>query len=108
MRLLGSSPRVIVDHFGISVADVNAVIDQKVVKLDNGYRLRAVALDLDRLEEIQARFLRDALSGDLALGHLWLKLAERKAAALGTDAFCSAAASRWRRPQKSNSRFCSR
>jgi hypothetical protein len=57
-----------------------------MVKLDNGYRLRAVALDLERLEAMQARFLHDALSGDLAAGHLCLKIAERRAAMLGTDA----------------------
>ena len=68
MRLLGSSPRVIADDFGISVAEVDAAVDGKMVKLNNGYRLRAVALDLERLEAMQARFLRDALNGDLAAG----------------------------------------
>jgi len=86
MRLLGSSPRVIADDFGISVAEVDAAVDGKMVKLNNGYRLRAVALDLERLEAMQARFLRDALNGDLAAGHLCLKIAERRAAMLGTDA----------------------
>jgi len=32
---------------------------------------------------MQARFLRDALNGDLAAGHLVLKICERRAAALG-------------------------
>jgi len=86
MRLLGSSPHVIADHFGISIADVDAAVDGKMVKLDSGYRVRAVALDLERLEAMQARFLRDALDGDLAAGHLCLKIAERRAAMLGTDA----------------------
>ena len=57
-----------------------------MVRLDNAYRLRAVALDLERLEAMQARFLHDALNGDLGAGHLCLKIAERRAAMLGTDA----------------------
>jgi hypothetical protein len=48
MRLLGNSPREIADHFSISIADVDAAVDGKMVKLDNAYRLRAVALDLER------------------------------------------------------------
>jgi hypothetical protein len=86
MRLLGNSPRAIADDFGISIHDVDAAVDEKMVKIDNAYRLRAAALDLERLEAMQARFLRDALSGDLAAGHLCLKIAERRAAMLGTDA----------------------
>jgi hypothetical protein len=86
MRLLGSSPRAIADDFGISVADVNAAVDGAMVKVDNAYRLRAMTLDLERLEAMLARFLGDALNGDLAAGHLCLKIAERKAAMLGTDA----------------------
>ena len=57
---------------------MDAAVDGKMVKLNNGYRLRAVALDLERLEAMQARFLRDALAGDLAAGHLCLKIAERR------------------------------
>src|SRR5262249_46700843 len=57
VRLLARSPRVIV---GISIADVNAAVDGKMVKLDNRYRV------------------------DLAAGHLCLN--ERSAAMLGTDA----------------------
>jgi hypothetical protein len=86
MRLLGSSSREIADHFGISVAAVNAAVDGWMVKVDNGYRLREVVLDLERLEAMQARFLRDGLAGDLAAGHLCLTIAERRAAMLGTDA----------------------
>jgi hypothetical protein len=86
MRLLGSSTRAIADDLGISVAAVEEAVDRTMVKVDNDYRLRAVRLDLERLEAMQARFLRDALSGDLAAGHLCLKIAERRAAMLGTDA----------------------
>ena len=86
MRLLGSSPRAIADDLGISVAAVEEAVDRTMVKVDNDYRLRAVRLDLERLEAMQARFLHDALSGDLAAGHLCLKIAERRAAMLGTDA----------------------
>jgi hypothetical protein len=58
--LLARSPRVIADHFGISIADVNAAVDGKIVKLDNGYRV------------------------DLSAGHLCLN--ERSAAMFGIDA----------------------
>lgn len=86
MRLIGTSVRAIADHFAISVADVNRIVDSRMVKLDNALRVRAVALDYERLEEMQIRFLRDALKGDVTAGHLVLKIAERRAAMLGTDA----------------------
>jgi hypothetical protein len=86
MRLAGTSPRKIAEHFAISIAEVNRIVDRQMVKVDNGFRLRAVALDLERLEEMQMRFLRQALAGDAAAGHLVLKIQERRAAMLGTDA----------------------
>lgn len=85
MRLLGRSPRTIARDFGLSLADVDKIVDAQTLKVDAGYRLRTLKLDLDRIEMLQSRYLRDALNGDLAAGHLWLRLAERKAAALGTD-----------------------
>ncbi len=57
-----------------------------MLKIDNAYRMRAMALDLGRLEAMLACFLDDALRGDLVAGHLCLKLAERRAAMLGTGA----------------------
>jgi hypothetical protein len=66
----------IADDLDISVAAVEEVVDRTMLKVDNDYRLRAVRLDLERLEAMQARFVRDALGGDLAAGHLCLKIAE--------------------------------
>jgi hypothetical protein len=68
MRVLGSSPRAIAERLNISIADVNAAVDRKMVKIDNAYRLRAMGIDLERLEAMQARFLGDASNGDLAAG----------------------------------------
>jgi DNA-binding CsgD family transcriptional regulator len=53
MRLLGSSPRAIADDLGISVAAVEEALDRTMVKVDNDYRLRAVRLDLERLDAMQ-------------------------------------------------------
>jgi hypothetical protein len=86
VRISGTSVRDIAHQFGLSITDVNAVIDRKMIKLDNAYRVRAVALDLERLEEMQKGFLRQALEGDATAGHLVIKIAERRAAILGTDA----------------------
>ena len=48
MRVVGASTRAIANRFGISIADVNAAD----VKLGNGNRVGAMALDLKPLEEI--------------------------------------------------------
>ena len=46
---------------------MNPVIDGKIV-LDDDYWVCAVALDVEGLEGMEARFLRDALREDLAAG----------------------------------------
>jgi hypothetical protein len=85
-RLLGVPARVLAKEFGCTIADVNAAIDRKMVHVDNAYRIRMTALDLERLESMQMRFLPQALGGDLGAGHLVLKICERRSAMLGTDA----------------------
>jgi hypothetical protein len=79
------SARVIAAEFAISIADVNAAVELKMPRIDNPYRARALALDLERLERLTARCLDALDKGSLAAGHLLLKTCERRAHMLGLD-----------------------
>ena len=86
MRLLGFSPRTIAEKLGIAVTDVHLATDARMPKVTNEYRARAFALDLDRLELLTTKCLEAISKGSLAAGHLLLKVLERRAYMLGTDA----------------------
>jgi hypothetical protein len=86
MRLAGQQCRAIAKELGIAVEKVEAIIEERMIQLTPEYRLQAMALDLERMEAIMARHLRDAIAGNISAGHLCLKIAERRAAMLGTDA----------------------
>jgi hypothetical protein len=48
-------------------------------------RLTALALDLERLDELQNVFYDDAMKGDAQAAAICLKVAERRSAYLGLD-----------------------
>ena len=86
MRLAGVAIRTVARKFNVSVADVNAAVDRQMPRIDNAYRARCLSMDCAALEKLQGRFLAQALTGDVAAGHLVVKVAERRARALGLDA----------------------
>ena len=86
-RLLGRSARSISKELHCTVADVDASLDRTLPKIDNAAKLRIIALDLDRLDELLKVFLKRAIEKiDCQAGLLVVKILERKAAILGTDA----------------------
>lgn len=85
-RLAGISPRRLAEQHGLQLAEVNAIVAKKLVRLDHSYRAQALALDLEMLGELQARTFKTAMTGDIGAGHLLLKIAERRADMLGLDA----------------------
>jgi hypothetical protein len=86
LRLLGIAPRTIADQFAVSVADVNAAVDRKMVRVDAAYRARAFALDLERLDTLTSRCLDAVTKGSLAAGHLLILTIRKRAEMLGLDA----------------------
>jgi hypothetical protein len=85
-RLGGISARSIREQFNCTVADVNAAVDRKMIQVDNRYRVRMTAIDLERLEMLTSRCIDAIVKGSFAAGHLLLKVMERRAKILGTDA----------------------
>ena len=86
-RLSGRSARSISKELCCTVADVDASLDRTLPKIDNAAKLRIIALDLDRLDELMKVFFKRAIEKqDCQAGLLVVKILERKAAILGTDA----------------------
>jgi hypothetical protein len=85
-RLAGISARSICEQFSVSIADVNDAVDRKMVRVDNSYRVRMTALDLERLEMLTSRCIDAIVKGSFVAGHLLFKVMERRAKILGTDA----------------------
>jgi DNA-binding CsgD family transcriptional regulator len=86
MRLAGTSARSIAKQFGITVADVNEIVERRMVRVDNRYRAAAMALDLERLETLLGKFMSMAAGGDVEAGSLCIRALARRAAVLGYDA----------------------
>jgi hypothetical protein len=49
-RLAGRQPRAIAKELGLTLAEVEEVVEDRMVKLDPEYRLQVMALDLERLD----------------------------------------------------------
>ena len=84
-RLAGLAVRVIAQQVGCSVADVNAAVERRMIKVDNAYRVRAVALDLENLDRLQGVFMQMAANKDVEAGGLVVRIMRRRAEMLGTD-----------------------
>lgn len=83
-RIAGKSPRAIARTEGMSVADVNAVLDRFTDhSIDQQIRKRTVALELARLDLLQQAFFKHALEGNLGAGALVQKIIERRCIILG-------------------------
>ncbi len=84
-RLLGGSARAVAERFNIRIGAVEAIVENKMLRLDVGYRARTASLDAERLEALLFRYMRSALAGDTDATYLVLRLLERRSALLGLD-----------------------
>ena len=64
-RLSGKSVRRIAQEFHTDVPQVEAIIERMCPTIDTQMRAVALALDLERLDELQETFYSDAVKGDV-------------------------------------------
>jgi len=85
-RLSGRSVRSISKELHCTTAEVDQALDRVLPKIDNNAKLRIIALDLDRLDQLLKTFFTRAMEKvDAQAGLLVVKILERKAALLGLD-----------------------
>lgn len=84
--LVGRTERAIARDKGLSVEAVNAIVKRRMPRLDHEYRAKDMTREVERLHLLQARYFRDALEGDSQALNGYLRIAQRLAAMLGTDA----------------------
>jgi hypothetical protein len=85
-RLSGCSVRSIAQQLRCTVGEVDAALDRLTDEITNPYRVRAIGIELARLDELLKPFYVRALEGDVSAGALCIRIAERRAALLGIDA----------------------
>lgn|SRR5262249_20900147 len=86
-RIAGRSVIAIAEEYGCTTADVEGAIDRRLgFDLTNELRMRAVKLDVARLEALMVPFFERATKDrDCAAGTLCVKILERRALLLGLD-----------------------
>jgi hypothetical protein len=86
-RLSGRSVQIIARQHHCAIAEVEAVIDHRLGgEIDNQMRLKAIKLDVARLEGLMQPFYERATKDkDVAAGTLCVKILERRALLLGLD-----------------------
>jgi hypothetical protein len=67
------------------VAEINQVIDAVSEPITPEYKIRAISVELERLDAMQAVFHARAVEGDADAGHLCLRISERRSSLLGLD-----------------------
>ena len=85
-RCAGVSVRVLAQRLNCSRAEINDVLDRVCEEITNKTRLRAIGLELERLDRITKPVLDRALEGDVPSAAILVKIAERRSALLGLDA----------------------
>jgi hypothetical protein len=83
LRVAGMGVRKIAKELGCTVAEVNAALDQVVNSFDGHYRSRAMAVEIERLNEIVQVFYSQMKRGDPGAATIVLKVHERLALLLG-------------------------
>jgi hypothetical protein len=87
MRTDGKSEAEISSLLGVTVADIHRAIDKRAaVVLSAQNRVRRIYLELQRLDELQVPFQKQAKAGDVASGALCVKIQERRATLMGLNA----------------------
>jgi len=86
-RLSGRSAQIIARRHHCAIDEVEAVIDRRLGgAIDNVMRLKAIKLDVARLEGLMQPFYERATKDkDVAAGTLCVKILERRALLLGLD-----------------------
>src|SRR5215467_1647177 len=84
-RLTGKSVRQIAREFGCGPDQVSAIIERACAPVSPEMRRQVLALDLERLDQLQTVFYERAMEGDAASAAIALKVSERRAALLGLD-----------------------
>jgi hypothetical protein len=86
-RLSGRSVQIIARQHHCAIDEVEAVIDRRLGgAIDNQMRLKAIRLDVARLEGLMQPFYERATKDrDVAAGTLCVKILERRALLLGLD-----------------------
>src|SRR5262249_16006605 len=78
-RIRGESVRSIAKQLSCTLAEVHKIIDRFAeTTIDDKTRKRSLALELERLDQLQQVFGAKALEGDVASGALVAKIIERR------------------------------
>ena len=87
MAVAGSPIRAIARHHSCSQSAVQTVLDEYAAEqLKPSARAAALALEVDRLERMEATFLKEAIANHhVQAGTLVVKISSRKAQLLGLD-----------------------
>jgi hypothetical protein len=90
LRVAGMSIRKIAKELNCTVSEVNAALDQLVNTIDGSYRSWAMAVELERLNEIIHVFYVQMTKGDQGAATILLKAHEQLCLILGLQAPASA------------------
>ena len=83
-RIRGESVRSIAKRFSCTLAEVHKILDRFAeTTIDDKTRKHSLALELERLDQLQQVFGTRALEGDVASGALVAKIIERRCTMLG-------------------------
>ena len=86
-RVRGESIRSISKRLGCSVADIHDVLDRFAsVTISANLRTHTLALELERLDNLQQAFEQQAKAGDVQSAMLITKIIERRCVMLGLSA----------------------
>jgi len=83
-RIRGESVRSIAKRLSCTLAEVHKILDRFAeTTIDDKTRKHSLALELERLDQLQQVFGARALEGDVASGALVAKIIERRCTMLG-------------------------
>ena len=85
-RLTGRSIRSISREFRLSAAKVEHIIANHCTPITVEAKLRALQLDLHRLDQLMQTYLPKALNGDLPAANLCIRICEQRAMLMGLNA----------------------
>jgi hypothetical protein len=84
-RVKGTPERALARTYGLSVREVQALIDEHIPKTGAGRRRRAQAVILEQLDQLMEHYLPKALADDLQAAAFCLKVTERQSIAYGIE-----------------------
>jgi hypothetical protein len=84
-RLNGRGVHTIARELNLPVKEVDEAIDRCCRPIDEPFRLRAIFLELARLDRLTEAFYRKATAGDAPSAAIVLKVNERRSSILGLD-----------------------